>query len=99
MKPEELKFFGTDNREFILDRGSQKLFSSNKRYNRYKPGHPAGFIEAFANLYSDLAEDYSSFKLNKRKNKYTFNFEDSEKNAKFFVASQKSNSKGVWKKI
>jgi len=26
------------------------------RYSRFKPGHPDGFLEAFANYYSDLAD-------------------------------------------
>lgn len=95
MRPEELKFFSLDGREIALDRGHKSLVSSEKRYNRYKPGHPAGFIEAFGNLYSDLAEDFKSNK----KNKYTFDFFDSEKIVKFFVASKKSNSTSMWKKV
>ena len=95
MKPEELKIFSLDGREVTLDRGYKKLVSSEKRYNRYKPGHPAGFIEAFSNLYSDLAEDFR----NNKKNKYTSDFYDSEKIAKFFAASKKSNSTSKWKKI
>jgi predicted dehydrogenase len=40
----------------ILDRGSQGLIEADApRYNRFKVGHPAGFIEAFANLYADFA--------------------------------------------
>jgi hypothetical protein len=34
-----------------------------RRYNRFKAGHPAGFIEAFANLYSDIADCLRQFKL------------------------------------
>ena len=37
------------------------------RYNRFKPGHPGGFIEAFANLYSDIKDalvDSKDFNLN-----------------------------------
>ena len=30
------------------------------RYARFKAGHPGGFIEAFANLYSDIHEKFSS---------------------------------------
>jgi len=27
------------------------------RYNRFKAGHPSGFLEAFSNHYFDIAED------------------------------------------
>ncbi|NBV84487.1 gfo/Idh/MocA family oxidoreductase, partial [bacterium] len=38
----------------IVDRGTQSLMIANaKRYERFKPGHPSGFIEAFANYYFD----------------------------------------------
>jgi hypothetical protein len=29
--------------------------ANKARYQRFKPGHPSGFIEAFANLYADIA--------------------------------------------
>jgi len=32
------------------------------RYNRFKAGHPAGFIEAFANHYYDIADALLEFK-------------------------------------
>ncbi len=39
-----------------LDPGSPGLLVANQqRYQRFKPGHPSGFIEAFANLYTDIA--------------------------------------------
>ena len=99
MKPEELRIFKLDGSETVLDRGNKKLLTTKKRYNRYKPGHPAGFIEAFANLYDDLAEDLKDFKKKNKKNSYTFDLKDSEKNIKFFAASNKSNSSGLWAKI
>lgn len=58
VEPETLwlsKYDGSNNR---LDMGSSGLLAANhKRYVRFKPGHPAGFIEAFANLYSDFHVD------------------------------------------
>lgn len=32
------------------------LVASEGRYNRFKAGHPSGFIEAFANIYNDIAQ-------------------------------------------
>lgn len=41
--------------------GSNFPIINESRYTRFKPGHPAGFIEAFANLYWDLSEGLSFF--------------------------------------
>ena len=40
-----------------LTRGSSGLSEAAKRACRLPPGHPEGFIEAFANLYTELAAD------------------------------------------
>jgi hypothetical protein len=34
--------------------------AAHDRYNRFKAGHPSGFIEAFANIYADIAEVLTS---------------------------------------
>lgn len=45
-----------------LDRGSNDILECNKpRYTRFKAGHPAGFIEAFANYYEDVAEALNDY--------------------------------------
>jgi predicted dehydrogenase len=53
--PEELLLSHVDGRREILDRASAVEVTQQRRYNRFKAGHPAGFIEAFANLYQDIA--------------------------------------------
>ncbi|HEY6897975.1 MAG TPA: Gfo/Idh/MocA family oxidoreductase [Rhodocyclaceae bacterium] len=48
-----------DNRgnRMIVDRASSDIQVANQpRYTRFKAGHPAGFIEAFANYYYDVAD-------------------------------------------
>ncbi|MBV8503523.1 MAG: Gfo/Idh/MocA family oxidoreductase [Paucibacter sp.] len=40
-----------------LTRGSANLSEAARRACRLPPGHPEGFIEAFANLYTELAAD------------------------------------------
>lgn len=63
MNPEELRFNDCNGKREIIDRVSDVLIANQLRYNRFKAGHPAGFIEAFANLYYDIAEcllDYRS---------------------------------------
>lgn len=54
--PEELVLSYADGRREIMDRASAVEVANMRRYNRFKSGHPAGFIEAFANLYSDIAD-------------------------------------------
>lgn len=45
----------------VIDRGSPDLVEAGKpRYVRFKAGHPTGFIEAFANLYMDIADALAS---------------------------------------
>lgn len=40
----------------IIDRISRNsLVTTKERYNRFKAGHPSGFIEAFTNYYTDIA--------------------------------------------
>ncbi|MFW6170794.1 MAG: Gfo/Idh/MocA family protein [Planctomycetota bacterium] len=54
--PEDLILCYSNGRKEILDRASSVSVASARRYNRFKPGHPDGFIEAFANLYHDIAD-------------------------------------------
>jgi predicted dehydrogenase len=53
--PEEIAVSYANGRREIVDRASPTEIAPNPRYNRFKSGHPAGFIEAFANLYRDIA--------------------------------------------
>jgi len=56
MNPEELLLNFSDGHRQIFDRASGAKVASLPRYNRFKAGHPAGFNEALANLYSDIHE-------------------------------------------
>lgn len=37
----------------VIDRGSKLIHAGENRYQRFKAGHPTGFIESLANLYRD----------------------------------------------
>ncbi len=55
-EPERLCLAHADGANSVLDPGTRGLLEANQpRYQRFKPGHPGGFIEAFANLYADIA--------------------------------------------
>lgn len=55
--PEIITFADSRGQRGTLDRGGGvRLIAQEFRYNRFKAGHPAGFIEAFANYYHDVAD-------------------------------------------
>lgn len=57
MEPEFVRLAYNDGGAAVLQRGQDGLAIANQaRYNRFKAGHPAGFNEAFANLYRDIAD-------------------------------------------
>jgi predicted dehydrogenase len=67
MDPEVLRCADNDGHLYLLDRGSTEAkIAQDPRYNRFKAGHPSGFIEAFANLYSDIANDLNNLKQGRR---------------------------------
>jgi predicted dehydrogenase len=69
LQPETLVIYDNRGRKSILERSSVDLILANdRRYNRFKAGHPAGFIEAFANLYHDIAYDIHQFRTNRKSN-------------------------------
>ena len=56
--PETLNLSNTTGVRSSIHRGSVGcILAGEPRYNRFKAGHPDGFIEAFANLYSDIANE------------------------------------------
>ncbi len=61
--PEELTIAMNDGTKEIIDRASNNAQVANKlRYTRFKAGHPTGFIEAFANIYFDIAKAIQQYK-------------------------------------
>lgn len=52
--PEELRVASANGTIQLIDRGAGTAVCHDARYTRFKAGHPAGFIEAFANLYVDI---------------------------------------------
>jgi predicted dehydrogenase len=57
MDPEHLTLHDNRGDTAVITRAASGLQICNQeRYTRFKAGHPAGFIEAFANYYSDLAD-------------------------------------------
>ncbi len=54
-KPNYLRFKPSEAPEQVFKRGNDYLCEESQAATRVPPGHPEGFIEAFANVYSDVA--------------------------------------------
>jgi predicted dehydrogenase len=102
-KPEELNIYNESGSIEKIDNLTFKLESYKKKYSRYKVGHPAGFLEAFANLYYDYADQLDSFYNYKEKSfnqkKVIFDIKNSVYISKFFNAATKSNKTNKWIKV
>jgi predicted dehydrogenase len=96
-QPEQLQLHYSSGEKKIVERGGDTLLCGQKRYNRMTPGHPAGFIEAFANLYVDIADDFKNFKHGLvPNNPYTFSIEDAYKGLHLFHKAKESHENGQW---
>lgn len=63
--PELIEAADEAGNRMLLDRiSTDSSITAQPRYNRFKAGHPSGFIEAFANYYADIAQAMRDEKLN-----------------------------------
>lgn len=84
----------------MIDMGSNNLIEASKvRYQRFKPGHPTGFIEAFANHYSDLYNVLSLSDNSEVSKGYVFSAEAARIGLREIQAIESSNSSKVWEKV
>lgn len=68
---------------------------------RFKPGHPTGFIEAFANLYSDIADNLARYQTSEKKeafefDKNVFGWAHAHEGLILLKAATDANAKGCW---
>ena len=84
--PEELILNTKNGMKIIKDRASPSNIANLKRYNRFKAGHPSGFIEAFGNYYSDVANCIA----NKKLEGYVFGIKEALEELKFLEALKES---------
>lgn len=62
MDPEFLYCHDNQGRAMVIERANVEVeLACQPRYNRFKAGHPAGFLEAFANLYADIGDDLNHY--------------------------------------
>lgn len=101
MTPEELIVNDIYGKRQIIDRASAcAKVADLARYNRFKSGHPAGFIEAFANHYYDIADSLKEFK---KKGDYSsawvFSAELAKEGLEMMEAIVKSAKNNCWQTI
>ena len=98
--PEELALAYSDGRRKTMDRASSVEVANMRCYNRFKAGHPAGFIEAFANLYSDIADCLHQYRATGQwKSEEVFSAELALEGLKLIEAINKSAYKKVWQVV
>ena len=100
MQPEDLNWADNKGRHCILDRGSGEAKTAQQvRYNRFKAGHPSGFIEAFANLYADIAVELRSFKEGSyERSEFVYGATHSREGLHFLEQVSASARRGEWMK-
>jgi predicted dehydrogenase len=98
--PETLVLNTVDGGRQTLDRSNRTLVANEKRYDRFKIGHPAGFIEAFANLYSDMADCLSQFnETGKCDSYYGFSALQAQEGLWLFEALERSSKSERWELV
>ena len=100
-KPEYLTINTNKKQTFKMDRGSSfAKTSKQKRYNYFIPGHPTGYLEAFANHYYDIFENLECFKKKtKFKNNYTFGYDHAAQVIASLDALNRSTKSKRWEKV
>ena len=97
-KPEQLTIFSKESVASVYDRSNCSYAEEIRE--RFKPGHPGGFIEAFANLYNDIADALSSWRQSGEfSSPYVFGWEHADEGLRLLSAAAESNKKRVWVNI
>ncbi len=98
--PNHLKFSPLDGPTQTLGRGNERLSAEAARATRVTLGHPEGFFEAFANLYSDMADAIVARRGGTQANSLALQFptvEDGARGVKFVEAALESSANnGGW---
>lgn len=98
MDPENLYFNDNKGNRSIIDRASENTsISKELRYNRFKAGHPSGFIEAFANYYCDIADLLHG--KTKNDDRYVFGIDEAIEGLKMLEAISRSSKSKCWVNI
>jgi len=98
--PEELLISHIDGRREVMDRAGIVSIANEQRYGRFKAGHPAGFIEAFSNLYLDIGYSLRRFQAGEPSDSdEVFGVDLALEGLVMLEAMAKSVSTGLWTEV
>lgn len=98
--PDRLIYANQTGAREIIDPGSSGLVEAGKsRYMRFKPGHPTGFLEAFANYYYDLSNIISVPGSQSESKDYVFSSKSAINGLREIQAIEKSCETKVWEEV
>ena len=96
-KSEILTISNSNGSKLVIDRGSSNYSATDIRYDRMKVGHPSGYIEAFANIYYDIADSLKKWRIEKViNNKYVFGIEHASFGINLLDKACLSKKEGKW---
>ena len=98
--PNHLKFTELGEPTKIITRASKTVSNLSLQSSRVAAGHPEGFFEAFANIYTEFADSIQKRKKNKKFNFVHPTIKDGVKGIKFIFAAKKSSDQNSrWIKL
>ena len=99
--PERLNWWDERGSLSVYDRSSaEATVSSSPRYNRFKIGHPSGFIEAFSNYYYDIADCLEWYKRRGEfQSQWLLDLDHTDEGLQLMEALSESASSGCWTSV
>ncbi len=95
--PEVLELTDVNGIRSEMDRGVENDILATPYYNRFKAGHPSGYIEAFSNLYWDIADALHSYKATRQMNHpYVFGLDHSIDGLATLEAAVEAHQNRCW---
>jgi predicted dehydrogenase len=92
---ERLHIYRKDSSRVTYDRGNAA--HAGEIRERFKPGHPAGFVEAFANLYADIAEALGQHRAQGRHDSpYVYGWRHAHQGLMLLEAAARSHRSRQW---
>ena len=99
-QPEQLLFRPVDGRHQLLSRGYDWLAPEAQHASRLWPGHPEGFLAAFANIYTGVADAVAAYRAGAPLDPAAYTFptvDDGVSGVRFVEAAVESNLRdGAW---
>ena len=96
-EPDILMQADIDSNVSIVNRGSARPGATTR--SRFKAGHPTGFVEAFANYYSDLAADFQSEGAGFEPDGWIRPIQEALMGVEFLAAATRSSKTGDWESV